>query len=153
MRRALTSGFLALLFAFGAVTTDRAQQPAPPPPPQDQAPSNEKQPSIVTTVNLVDVLFTVLNRRNKLVPDLEKNDFKISDDKTPQAIRYFSKQTDLPLRIGLLLDTSNSIRDPSAMSMPFPSTALKRSPSARTRSCMVLMVKSCMRNPFFTSSQ
>ena len=62
-------------------------------------------------MNLVDVLFTVLNRRNKLVPELEKADFKIWDDKTPQEIRYFSKQTDLPLRIGMLLDTSNSIRD------------------------------------------
>src|SRR5580693_3525235 len=112
MRRALTSGLLAFLFAFGAVTTDRAQQPAPPPPPQDQAPTNEtNQTRIIQTVNLVDVLFTVLNRRNKLVPDLEQDDFKISDDKIPQSIRYFSKQTDLTHRIGLLLDTSNSIRD------------------------------------------
>src|ERR1700689_663886 len=113
MRRALTSGFLALLFVFGAVTTDRAQQPAPPPPPQQEpAPTNEtNQTRIIQTVNLVDILFTVLNRRNKLVPDLEKADFKIFDDKAPQEIRYFSKQTDLPLRIGMLLDTSNSIRD------------------------------------------
>jgi len=66
---------------------------------------------IHNVVNLVDVLFTVLNRRNKLVPDLEKTDFKIFDDKSQQEIRYFSKQTDLPLRIGMLLDTSNSIRD------------------------------------------
>jgi Ca-activated chloride channel family protein len=66
---------------------------------------------ITQVVNLVDVLFTVLNRRNKLVPDLGKDDFKIFDDNKPQAIRYFSKQTDLPLRIGMLLDTSNSIRD------------------------------------------
>ena len=111
MRRVLTSGFLALLFAFGAATGDRAQQPAPPPQ-QEPAPTNEtNQTRIIQTVNLVDVLFTVLNRRNKLVPDLEKDDFKISDDKIPQSIRYFSRQTDLPLRIGLLLDTSNSIRD------------------------------------------
>ncbi len=63
------------------------------------------------TVNLVDVLFTVLNRRNKLVSDLDKPDFKIFDDNVQQDIRYFSKQTELPLRIGMLLDTSNSIRD------------------------------------------
>lgn len=62
-------------------------------------------------MNLVDVLFTVLNRRNKLVPDLQKEDFQIFDEKFPQQIRYFSKQTDLPLRIGMLVDTSNSIRD------------------------------------------
>ena len=62
-------------------------------------------------VNLVDVLFTVLNRRNKLVPDLAQGDFKVFDEGKPQEIRYFSKQSDLPLRIGMLLDTSNSIRD------------------------------------------
>ena len=86
------------------------QQQGAPPPPAPEA-SGQNQGKITQTVNLVDVLFTVLNRRNKLVPDLEKSDFKISDDKTPQTIRYFSKQTDLPLRIGLLMDTSNSIRD------------------------------------------
>ena len=92
---------------------DAAQQPAPPQPSssQEPAPQGQDQGKITQTVNLVDVLFTVLNRHNKLVPDLEKDDFKIWDDKSPQAIRYFSRQTDLPLRIGLLMDTSNSIRD------------------------------------------
>jgi Ca-activated chloride channel family protein len=86
-----------------------AQAPSPAPSGQDsaQVPGGR----ISTTVNLVDVLFTVLNHRNKLVPDLEKQDFKIFDDNAPQEIRYFSKQTDLPLRIGMLLDTSNSIRE------------------------------------------
>jgi VWFA-related protein len=87
-----------------------AQQPAPPPA-QEPAPQQQNQGKITQVVNLVDVLFTVLNRRNKLVPDLDQRDFKIWDDKAPQAIRYFSRQTDLPLRIGLLMDTSNSIRD------------------------------------------
>ena len=59
----------------------------------------------------MDVLFTVLDRRNKLVANLEKQDFKIFDDNQPQDIRYFSRQSDLPLRIGMLMDTSNSIRD------------------------------------------
>jgi Ca-activated chloride channel homolog len=85
------------------------QQPAPSQP--EQKPPLQEQGRITRVVNLVDVLFTVLNRRNKLVPGLEKDDFKIFDDKTQQSIRYFSKQTDLPLRIGLLMDTSNSIRD------------------------------------------
>src|SRR5712675_1832502 len=91
----------------------KPQDPAPPqtPPPQAPAPQPQDQGKITQVVNLVDVLFTVLNRRNKLVPDLAENDFKIWDDKSPQAIRYFSRQTDLPLRIGLLMDTSNSIRD------------------------------------------
>src|SRR5712671_2836957 len=91
----------------------KPQDPAPsqPAPAQEPAPPQQNQGKITQVVNLVDVLFTVLNRRNKLVPDLAENDFKIWDDKSPQAIRYFSRQTDLPLRIGLLMDTSNSIRD------------------------------------------
>jgi VWFA-related protein len=90
-----------------------AQEPAPPQAPSSEEPATQQQNQgkITQVVNLVDVLFTVLNRHNKLVPDLDQNDFKIWDDKAQQAIRYFSRQTDLPLRIGLLMDTSNSIRD------------------------------------------
>ncbi len=125
MRRGLIFALAAALLL--TAVSDRAQQPsspsaAPPasqpqqaePSPQDQGSQNPgaQNPGRITqVVNLVDVLFTVLNRRNKLVPDLEKDDFKIFDDKSAQAIRYFSRQTDLPLRIGLLMDTSNSIRD------------------------------------------
>jgi Ca-activated chloride channel homolog len=126
MRRAfLLAATAALLLT---AVSDRAQQSTPgtapqrqgepqsPPAPEAQQPNAKPQDSqqgatITRTVNLVDVLFTVLDRRNKLVPSLEKENFKISDDKSPQSIRYFSKQTDLPLRIGLLMDTSNSIRD------------------------------------------
>jgi VWFA-related protein len=122
MRRGLIPIFVAfilLLLPLG----DRAQQSSPSGKPQApapaqapaQAPNQEAPPqsnqTIKSVVNLVDVLFTVLNRRNKLVPDLEKADFKIYDERTLQEIRYFSRQTDLPLRIGMLLDTSNSIRD------------------------------------------
>ena len=90
-----------------------AQQPATAPPgtPQGQEPAVQTGQIFRTTVNLVDVLFTVLNHRNKLVPELEKPDFKVYDNNVVQDIRYFSKQSDLPLRIGMLLDTSNSIRD------------------------------------------
>jgi Ca-activated chloride channel family protein len=128
MRRTIISIFLVLaLLLFPWL--DRAQQSSPdtksqassqdkpqaPTPAQaaapKQEPAQESDQTIRRVVNLVDVLFTVLNRRNKLVPELEKGDFKIWDDKYPQEIRYFSKQTDLPLRIGMLLDTSNSIRD------------------------------------------
>jgi VWFA-related protein len=91
---------------------EKAQPPAPKPqqaPKGEQAP--QRSPTISREVNLVDVLFTVLNRRNKLIPDLSKSDFKVLDDNAPQEIRYFSQQSGLPLRIGMLLDTSNSIRD------------------------------------------
>src|SRR5947209_15838695 len=103
--------FLILLFFAGF---DLAQQkPAPPPAPaqQEQPQRLEGQKPIVTVVNLVDVLFTVLNRRNKLVTDLTQDDFQVLDEGQQQTIRHFSRQSDLPLRIGILMDTSNSIRD------------------------------------------
>lgn len=81
------------------------------PPASSQEVPQQSGQTFKREVNLVDVLFTVLNRRNKLVPDLEQGDFKVFDEGKPQEIRYFSKQSDLPLRIGMLLDTSNSIRD------------------------------------------
>ena len=124
MSRATLSIFLVAALLTEAVS-NRAQQAArqstppqqaaPPQtqqsPPAEQAPPPQSPQKIVQVVNLVDVLFTVLNRRNKLVPDLQKDDFQVLDEKLPQEIRYFSKQTDLPLRIGMLVDTSNSIRD------------------------------------------
>jgi Ca-activated chloride channel homolog len=84
---------------------------APAPKSQEPEQAQKSQTTIPVQVNLVDVLFTVLNRRNKLVADLEKADFKVFDDNVLQDIRFFSRQSDLPLRIGMLLDTSNSIRD------------------------------------------
>jgi len=120
MRRGLISIFLAPTL-FLLPLSDRAQQsaargkpPASAPAPSaapNQEPTQQSKQTIISVVNLVDVLFTVLNRRNKLIADLEKGDFKIFDENRLQEIRFFGKQTDLPLRIGMLLDTSNSIRD------------------------------------------
>ena len=105
-------GFPLALAILGSGSLSAQQQnPTAPPPPASQEPVQQSQTVIPVRVNLVDVLFTVLDRRNKLVPTLEKQDFKVLDDNVGQDIRYFSRQSDLPLRIGMLLDTSNSIRD------------------------------------------
>lgn len=118
--RSKTFALLFIVVLAGAALVFAQQQPPPqnpgkaaPPPPADANASQatQKAPTIPITVNLVDVLFTVLDRRNKLISGLEKADFKVFDDNQPQDIRYFSKQSDLPLRVGMLLDTSNSIRD------------------------------------------
>jgi Ca-activated chloride channel family protein len=117
MRRTLISIFLCLGL-LGTAIAGRPQQspgssaaPAKPDAAQGQEPPQRVDETITRTINLVDVLFTVLNRRNKLVPDLEKDSFKVFDNNAQQTIRFFTRQTDLPLRIGMLLDTSNSIRD------------------------------------------
>jgi len=103
----------AVLFATVLVSAQQQNPPvsAPVARPQEPEQIQKSGTTIKIPVNLVDVLLTVLNRRNRLVSDLEKQDFKVFDDNIPQDIRYFSKQSDLPLRIGMLMDTSNSIRD------------------------------------------
>jgi VWFA-related protein len=73
--------------------------------------SSNDQNRIKVRVELVNVLATVTDKKNRLVTDLTKDDFRIFEDGKPQAIRFFSRETDLPLRIGILVDTSNSVRD------------------------------------------
>jgi len=100
-------------------TCARAQQIAPPPPPgqpqqgqqNPNSPAQQKEPpKIVSTTGLVHLVATVMDRHHNFITDLDQSDFKVSEDGTPQEIRFFGRDTDLPLRIGLLLDTSNSIR-------------------------------------------
>jgi Ca-activated chloride channel homolog len=65
---------------------------------------------IKVPVNLVNVLFTVTNKKGRLIPNLTKNDFRVYEDGTPEKIALFGRESNLPLRIGVLMDTSNSIR-------------------------------------------
>ncbi len=62
-------------------------------------------------VDLVNVLFTVNDKKNRFVINLTKDDFRVLENSKPQTVRFFSRESNLPLRIGLLVDTSNSIRD------------------------------------------
>jgi VWFA-related protein len=59
-------------------------------------------------VDVVTLLATVRNRDGAIVKDLTQDDFLLMDDGTPQKIRYFSRESDLALTIGLLVDTSRS---------------------------------------------
>lgn len=65
---------------------------------------------IPVRVEVVNVPVTVLDKRGNPVIDLTQNDFRIYEDGKAQSIRYFSSETMPPLRIGLLVDTSNSAR-------------------------------------------
>jgi VWFA-related protein len=73
--------------------------------PDDSVPVIRKQ------VDEVNVVFTVTDKRDRFVKDLTKNDFQVVDDRKPATIQSFSRQTNLPLRVGLLVDASNSVRD------------------------------------------
>jgi VWFA-related protein len=63
-----------------------------------------------SNVNLVNVLFTVTDKKGRFVTDLNQNDFDVIESKRPQFIKQFTAESDLPLRLALLVDTSNSIR-------------------------------------------
>lgn len=68
--------------------------------------------TITHDVNRVNVIFTVTDKHGKFVKDLQQNDFRVMDDSKPAAaIEGFSRETNLPLRVGLLIDASNSIRE------------------------------------------
>ena len=108
MYRRIIPFILAAVWCAPNLLAQQPQHPAPPPAPEPTYTSGQ---SIRQNVNLVDVLFTVLNRQNRIVADLNSENFRVFDDDAPQPIRFFNRQTDMPLRVGLLLDTSNSIRD------------------------------------------
>src|ERR1700722_7024882 len=63
-----------------------------------------------TDVKVVNVLVTVHDKQGKIMSDLTKDDFDLSEEGHPQTIRYFTRETDLPLTLGLLVDTSLSQR-------------------------------------------
>ena len=66
---------------------------------------------IKVDVTRVNVLFTVTDKKGRFITDLVKEDFSVMENKKAQVIQEFTAETDLPLRIAILIDTSNSIRD------------------------------------------
>ena len=63
---------------------------------------------IKVDVNLVNVICSVRSKNGALVPNLEKADFQVLEDGKQQEIKYFTRETDVPLTIGLLVDVSKS---------------------------------------------
>jgi VWFA-related protein len=60
-------------------------------------------------VDLVNVLFTVTDRNGRFVPGLGPEDFRVEEDGEPQEIAYFARESELPLTLALLVDTSPSV--------------------------------------------
>jgi len=93
---------IAACAAFPAARLLLAQQPPAAEPPQ--------QPTFSTGVKVVNVFATVRDKKGQIVKDLKKEDFTLLEDGRTQNIRYFTRQSDLPLTLGLLVDTSRSER-------------------------------------------
>jgi VWFA-related protein len=102
LNRAALGGAAAYVLVLASAM---APQDKPKPPDSTAA---EEPPSISVDVALVNVLCSVHNKQGGLIGNLAKDDFTILEDGKPQAIKYFTRETDLPLTMGLLIDVSAS---------------------------------------------
>jgi VWFA-related protein len=96
VRRMLAPALVVSLLAAGSTMS------------QQNPPELQSQHTLKVSTEVVNVLAIVKDRKGHLMPDLNKEDFDLTEDNTPQEIRYFSKQTDTPLTLGILVDTSPS---------------------------------------------
>jgi VWFA-related protein len=94
--------YLLILTLGGALL---AQTPAP------QQTPEEEPPVIRMDVDVVNILASVRDRHGALIANLESKDFSVFEDGKQQTIKYFTRETDLPLTIGLLVDVSGSQRN------------------------------------------
>jgi VWFA-related protein len=107
-------GIAVVLFGLPGLPAAGWAQLAPSPdaPPVSHAPAPAADETPVATfkvnVNLVDVFFTVKDKQGNLVPHLTKDDCTINEDKEPQKLKSFVAETQQPLTLGILLDTSGS---------------------------------------------
>ncbi|HEY1528358.1 MAG TPA: VWA domain-containing protein [Candidatus Angelobacter sp.] len=111
---------LFLIFALACsplpAVFGQSQESAPPvghgqPSTNDQEPVNQQgnPPVFRKNVNLVNVLLTVKDKHGALIPNLTKDHFDLLDEGKPQTIKYFSAQNDVPITLGLLIDSSYSM--------------------------------------------
>jgi VWFA-related protein len=106
------SGFVfTMAFAFSALHAQQpAASPAAQPAPAAQQP-DVNAPTIRLNVNEVNLIFTVTNKRGEYIPNLRQSDFALLDDqKAPASVKSFHQQINLPLRVGVVIDASTSIR-------------------------------------------
>ena len=92
----------ALAVAQDAPTLKKPSHPA--------TEASDPATTISVKVKVVNVLATVRDKHGKIVNNLTKEDFTLTEDGRPQSIHYFTRETDLPLTLGLLVDTSLSQR-------------------------------------------
>lgn len=85
------------------------QQPASGSQKHDE--SQEPATTLKVNVNVVQLFFNVKDKHGALMPSLTKNDFEIAEDGKPQTIKYFTAESNLPLTLGMMIDSSGSQRN------------------------------------------
>jgi len=104
--------FLLTTLALGSVFLFAQQASTPQTTAQPPTQQNNAQPTSTYSVEVkvVNVLASVRDKHGKLINNLAQDDFTLDEDGRPQNIKYFARETDLPLTLGLLVDTSLSQR-------------------------------------------
>ena len=97
---------LAVCLALGGQAV-QPSLPAQKPPVSEPVDPNR----IILDVTRVNMLFTVTDKKGRFITDLGKDDFQVVENKRQQVIQQFTAESELPLRLAILIDTSNSIRD------------------------------------------
>jgi VWFA-related protein len=97
---------LALVCGLGtlATLTAHAQQSGA----NQNSSEDQSAETLKVNVNVVQLFFNVKDKKGGLIPDLKKEDFQIAEDGKPQTIKYFAAESNLPLTLGILIDTSPS---------------------------------------------
>ncbi len=103
MRKIVPFLLACLLLTGQQQKKNQQHQPARP-----QEPADDR---IILDVTRVNILFTVADKKGRFVTNLGREDFEVFETKKNQNILEFTAETNLPLRLGILIDTSNSIRD------------------------------------------
>jgi VWFA-related protein len=106
---------MALLGAIAVGMGGALAQTSPSPtlrkdPPTEKAADAGPVTTMQVKVKVVNVFATVRDKHGKIINNLAKDDFAITEDGRPQSIHYFTRETDIPLTLGLLVDTSMSQR-------------------------------------------
>jgi len=124
-KRRWLNGFALIVFAlcFNFVVADaqQAQNTQPQQPKSQQKQGDKNKPAgdrqdplnpgqLTTIITNVSLPVTITDKNNRFVVDLKETDFEISEDKTPQTIISFQPQSNLPLDVAMLMDTSNSVK-------------------------------------------
>lgn len=78
---------------------------------EKQQQDDQNLPTFHANVNVVNLFFNVKDKHGTLIPNLTKDSFEVFEDGKPQTIKYFNANTDLPLTLGMLIDTSGSQRE------------------------------------------
>src|SRR5712672_3201979 len=109
LRTGISVGLFSLLMIAAVLAPPASAQN----PPESQKPDSDQGPAgtLKVNVNVVGLFFNVKDKHGALIPNLTKDDFQVFEDGAPQTVKYFAAESNLPLTLGMLIDSSGSQRN------------------------------------------